>query len=94
MTGPAERELRELARRTDGIRPAAGFTDAIMAAVEAEETAPASGARLSDGLMRSGIWAVALSAAAAVACVFVSLEEQSRFDEDVIVAVDVAEVGE
>lgn len=88
-----DRELRELARRTDGLRPHRGFTEAVMAAVEAADVEPpVRSLRLGDGVARSGAVAVVLAAVAAAACVFVSLSAQSSFDEQVVLSVDTLSV--
>lgn len=95
MTDQDGERFADLARRTEEIRPPRGFTDVVMAAVEAAAVETAAGSmRLGDGVARSGIVAVALAAVAAAACVVVSIDAQSRLDEQVLLSVDTVEIGE
>lgn len=93
MTDEDLERLGELARRTEDIRVADGFTDAVMAAIQTE-AAPVSAPRLVEGVTRSGAVALTLAAMAAAACIMLSIDAQSSFDEEVLVSVDIVEVSE
>jgi len=87
-----------LAAELSDLRPAEGFTEAVMAAVERDRSlwAPPAErtASWSDGVWRSGGPALALAAAAAVACLLLSWSAQDKLDADVLATVDVVEVVE
>ncbi len=107
MTERDVEKLAELARRTEHLRPTPGFVDAVMAAIEDDAVAPRTAllaslpssrpprsAALSEGVSRSGVVAVLVAAVAAAACVVLSIDAQSRFDEAVLLSVDAVEVDE
>jgi hypothetical protein len=93
---PALEELQALARATDDVAPSAGFTDAIMAAVEAENAQPVipSPRGWEADVLRWGRSALAVAAVAAAAAVFISVRAESAFDEEVLATVDLVEVVE
>ena len=77
-----------LARATDDVAPSADFTDAVMKAVAAEAP-PVSSQRArgwGEGVVRQGRVAVALAAVAAAACLILSMQAQSSYDEEVLAA--------
>jgi hypothetical protein len=99
MTQPeAEFErLAELGRATDSLEPSAGFTDAVMLAVEHEEARVQAASAHSDGLqsaVRDGRAAVIIAAMAAAACLWLSFQAERSLDEEVLATVDVVEVAE
>ena len=93
MTEQDLERLRELAQRTEDIRPSKSFADAVMLAVESDR-ADEREMGVVDGLNRSGWVAVAFAAVAAAASVVVSLDAQQSFDDDILSSVDVVEVLE
>lgn len=93
MTDHDLEQLSDLARRTDDVRPSPSFADAVMSAVEAEASAVPS-SPLSEELSRTGVVAIGIAAVAAAAALILSVDAQQRFDEEVLVSVDVVEVAE
>jgi len=86
---PVDVRLAELAAQTAGIRPADGFVDQIMAAVEQEPAAS-----WFDGIYRSGRRAIVIGALAAAACALLSVHFEQQLDDQVLTAFELVELDE
>lgn len=93
---PELEQLQALARATDGLAPSAGFADAIMAAVEADDARserPIRGGWDAD-VIRWGRSALAVAAVAAAASALISMRAESALHDEILATVDLVEVVE
>lgn len=96
---PELEQLQALARATDGLAPSAGFADAIMAAVEADDARserPIRGGWDADVIRwgRSALAVAAVAAVAAAASALISMRAESALHDEILATVDLVEVVE
>lgn len=92
MTEPRDfidERLKRLAARTEGVAPAGGFEDWILAGVER-----ASGVVWFDSMWRSGRVALVVGALAAAASVVAAVSVQTDLDDATMTAFELVELDE